>query len=192
MSSRKSRRRGETQPIIGRTELVAALVVFAAAALTLVMVFLISSGGDGDDDSGGSVAGSDVPATATGAAFMAEDEAGAAILELGRRSVEALPNGQWPGLYDSFTQEFRDRCPREEFEAAGETDAEAQGDRLQQIAFVKMLNVVFSGDTATAVIVGAVGSEEYTIGTGYALEDGEWKIAPPPDTSGCNGFTRLG
>lgn len=192
MSSRQQRRRQSRRdnppPIIGRTELIAAGVVFVAAALTLGVVLLVSSGGGDDDDSTGETP---VP-TPTGEAFVPADDAGAAIVELGRRSVEALPNGVWPELYDSFTQEFRDRCSREDFAAAGEADASAQGDNLNQIAFVKLIDVSITGDTATAVIVGASAGTEYQIGTAYALEDGDWKIAPPPGTSGCNGFTRIG
>ncbi|HUF53646.1 MAG TPA: hypothetical protein VMR52_07715 [Dehalococcoidia bacterium] len=191
MSSRGERRRQsrDPPPIIGRTEIIAAGVVFAAAALTLGIVFLVSSGGDNDD---AAAEPTPVAGTPTAAAFVPEDDTGRAILELGRRSVEALPSGQWPQLYDSFTQEFRDRCPREEFEAAGEADAAAQGDRLSELRFVKLINVQINVSSATAVIIGAIGADEYAIGTSYALENGEWKIAPPPEASGCNGFTRLG
>jgi hypothetical protein len=181
---RRRRQRREDAPIVGRVELTAGAVVLAAAALTLGAVFLFTGGGD-DDDGGTTVA------TQTGTPFQPADADGEAIQELGRRSVEALPSGEWAGLYDAFTQEFRDRCVREEFVAAGEADAANLGESLQQIRFKYLIDVQITGDTASGVIVGALGAAEYTIQTAWARVEGEWQIAPAPGTSGCNGFNRL-
>jgi hypothetical protein len=174
--------------VIGRTELVAGAVVLLAAGLTLGAVLLFSGGGD-DDGSAGD--GSPAGATQSGAPFLPSDAAGEAIVELARRSVESLPEGQWPRLYDAFTNEFQGRCPREEFVAAGETDAANLGGQLSLLHFKSLVDVTLGTDTASGVIVGELNGAEYTIQTAYALEDGVWKIAPAPDTSGCNGFNRL-
>ena len=163
-------------------------MVLAAAGLTLGAVLLFSGSGD-DGGSGGDGASSG--ATQSGAPFAPADDAGRAIVELARRSVESLPQGQWAGLYDVFTTEFQARCARGEFEAAGETDAANLGEQLSLLRFRALVDVQMGADTASGVIVGELAGVEYTIQTAYALEDGAWKIAPAPGTSGCNGFNRL-
>jgi hypothetical protein len=105
--------------------------------------------------------------------------------------VEALPDGEWPALYDDFTQEFRGRCSLSDFVAAGETDTAELGDLLQQISFRYLIDVDQSGDAASAVIVGALSNDDYTIETAYLRENSVWKIAPAPGTTGCSGFNRL-
>ena len=175
------------RPIIGRTELIATGLVLAAAGAALGLVLLLTGG---DDDGGETVQGT-ANATVTSTPFEPVDADGQAIIDLGRRSVEALPNGEWPELYDAFTQEFRNRCSFSDFVAAGEEDAADLGAALQQIRFKHLIDVSLSGDTASAVIVGALTDDEYTIQTAYVREDGVWKIAPAPGTTGCSGFNRL-
>lgn len=184
---RRRRQRGQMPPIIGRTELITAGVVLASAGVALGVVLLLAGGAD---DSG-PTAQATVNATATSTPFEPVDANGQAIIELGRRSVEALPEGQWPGLYNAFTQGFRDRCPFSEFLAAGEADAANLGDMLSQIRFKYLIDVSMSGDTASAVIVGTLATDEYTIETAYVREDSVWKIAPAAGTTGCSGFNRL-
>ena len=191
MSSRPQRRRrrqrDQVRPIIGRTELIAASLVLAAAGVVLGLVLLLTD----DDDDGGEAVQATANATVTSTPFEPIDADGQAIIDLGRRSVEALPDGEWPGLYDAFTQEFRNRCSFSDFVAAGETDAADLGDSLQQIRFKYLIDVSLSGDTASAVIVGALSNDEYTIQTTYVRENSVWKIAPVPGTTGCSGFNRL-
>jgi hypothetical protein len=175
------------RPIIGRTELIATGVVLATAGVTLGLVLLLTGG----DDDGGEVIQATANAAVTSTPFEPVDANGQAIIDLGRQSVEALPDGEWPGLYDAFTQEFRDRCPFGEFIAAGDNDAANLGDSLQQIRFKYLIDVNMSGDTASAVIVGALSDDEYTIETVYVRENGVWRIAPAPGTTGCSGFNRL-
>jgi len=191
MSSRPKRRRpgqrDQMRPIIGRTELVAAGLVLLAAGVTLGLVLLLT-GGDAD---GGEAVQATANATVTSIPFEPADADGQALIDLGRRSVEALPDGEWPGLYDAFTQEFHNRCSFSDFVEAGEEDAAGLGAALQQIRFKYLIDVNLSGDTASAVIVGALTDDEYTIQTAYVREDGVWMIAPAPGTTGCSGFNRL-
>ena len=175
------------RPIIGRTELIATGLVLAAAGVALGLVLLLTGG----DDEGGEAVQATANATATSTPFEPVDADGQAIVDLGRRSVEALPDGEWPGLYDAFTQEFRTRCSFSDFVAAGETDSADLGASLQLIRFKYLIDVILSGDTASAVIVGALSDDEYTIETAYLQEDSVWKIAPAPGTTGCSGFNRL-
>ena len=175
------------RPIIGRTELIATGIVLAAAGVALGLVLLLTGG----DDDGGEAAQATANATVTSTPFEPVDADGQAIINLGRRSVEALPDGEWPELYDAFTQQFRDRCSFSEFVSAGEMDAADLGGLLQQIQFKYLIDVSLSGDTASAVIVGALSDDEYTIQTAYVREDSVWKIAPAPGTTGCSGFNRL-
>ena len=180
MSSRPQRRRkqkAQKPPTTGRSILIAVGVVVAAAVVTLGLVLLLTGG---DDDSG-----------ETSAPFEPIDADGEAIVALGRRSVEALPDGEWPELYDAFTQEFRDRCSFSDFVAAGETDTADLGSSLQEIRFKYLIDVIVTGDTASAVIVGALSDDEYSIETAYVRDNGVWKIAPAPGTTGCSAFNRL-
>lgn len=184
---RRRRQRGQMRPIIGRTELIFAGVVLAAVSAALGLVLLLAGGGD---DSAPAVQAT-VNATVTSTPFEPVDAGGQAIIDLGRRSVEALPDGKWPELYDAFTQKFRDRCPFSEFVASGEADAANLGEMLSQIRFKYLIDVSMSGDTASAVIVGTLANDEYTIQTAYVREDSVWKIAPAAGTTGCSGFNRL-
>ncbi|MCH7485059.1 MAG: hypothetical protein IIA90_07940, partial [Chloroflexi bacterium] len=151
------------RPIVGRTELIATGVVLATAGVALGLVLLLTGG----DDDGGAAVQATANATITSTPFEPVDADGQAIIDLGRRSVEALPDGEWPELYDAFTQEFRDRCEFSDFVAAGEEDAANLGGLLQQIRFKYLIDVSLSGDTASAVIVGALSDDEYTIQTAY-------------------------
>ncbi len=167
----------------------ATAVVLATAGVTLALVLLLAGGGD-DGDGAAIQATANVTTTVTGTPFEPVDTDGQAIVDLGRQSVEALPRGEWPALYDEFTQEFRDRCPLSEFVAAGQGDAANLGDRLGEISFKYLIDVNLAGDTS-AVIVGALAGDEYAIETAYAQEEGVWKIAPAAGTTGCSGFNRL-
>jgi hypothetical protein len=118
---------------------------------------------------------------------VASDEE--AIQSLARRSIEVLPAGQWPSLYDSFTSEFQQRCSREGFDQAGEDAATQLGDDLRLLRFKRTESVTIEGSTAQAVIVGEiVGQDEYQIQATFLKEDGAWKIAPAPNTEGCEAF----
>jgi len=157
------------------------LAVLGGALLAGFLAFLLLRGGDGDS-SPSAVASPLVPTT--------PDEI--AIESLARQSVESLPRGEWPLLYDSFTPEFQQRCSREEFVAAGEAGAQEQGDQLPLIRFVRLEDVVFEGDTAKGVIVGEIaGQTEYRLRSAYQKVDGAWKLAPTDGTEGCQSFDRL-
>jgi hypothetical protein len=115
-----------------------------------------------------------------------------AIEALARESVEALPRGEWPSLYDSFTPEYQQRCPRADFEAAGEAGAAEQGDNLPLLRYLRLEEVSIQGDTATAVIVGEItGQSEYRVRAAFRNVDGTWKLAPAVDTEGCAAFDRV-
>jgi hypothetical protein len=117
--------------------------------------------------------------------------ADARIEQLARDSIEFLPAGRWPELYDEFVASFADRCTREEFEEAGEEGAAAVGSNLNLLGFVRLDNLVINGDRATASIVGEIrGQSEYTVAAAFAFEGGEWKLAPAAGTSGCSAFNR--
>ena len=112
-----------------------------------------------------------------------------AIQTLARRSIEVLPAGQWPSLYDSFTSEFQQRCPREEFDQAGVAAATQLGDDLKLLRFIRLESVTFEGSSAQAVITGEVaGQDEYQVQAAFQRESSAWKIAPLPETQGCQAF----
>jgi hypothetical protein len=91
-----------------------------------------------------------------------------AIEALARRSIEVLPAGQWPSLYDDFTQEFQTRCPRDAFIAGGEQNATELGAQLHLLGYKRLEDVVYTGDAATAVIVGTEGCAAFN-----RLSDGD-------------------
>jgi hypothetical protein len=156
--------------------------VLGGALLAAFVAFLLLRGGD----DGSPAASVPSPLNAT-----TPDEI--AIESLGRQAVEALPNGEWPLLYDQFTVEFQARCAREQFVAAGEQDAQAQGDRLPLIRFVRMEDMVIEGETAKGVIVGEVtGESEYRIRGAFQKVNGTWKLAPAGGTEDCtSAFERV-
>ena len=112
-----------------------------------------------------------------------------AIRTLARKSIEVLPAGQWPSLYDSFTSEFQLRCPREEFDQAGVDAAVELGADLRLLRFIRLESLTMNGSSAQAVITGEIaGQDEYQVQVAFQREDSAWKIAPLPGTQGCQAF----
>jgi hypothetical protein len=139
----------------------------------------------GDDD--GAAPSGTQPAT-----FSPSNPDQAAIDALARRSIEVLPRGEWPSLYDDFGPEFHARCPREEFAQGGATNAQELGSSLPLLGYKRLEELNISGDNATALIVGELrGSPEYKVSAAFQRIDGIWKLAPVPETEGCQAFTRL-
>lgn len=215
--SRRRRRRPSTQSATGQAKgdrlllkgaEVAAAGLLAGFVLLLVGIALLTSGGTGEGGAatgdGGAITGDGGATTGDGGATpspggattdetqpAASDEQ--AIQRLARRSIEVLPAGQWPSLYDSFTSEFRQRCPREQFDQAGVDSAAELGEDLRLLRFNRLESVTIEGSSAQAVIVGELaGLLEYQVQAAFQKEDGDWKIAPAPNTEGCAAFVRLG
>ena len=121
--------------------------------------------------------------------FADETNDNEAIESLARRTVEALPAGEWPSLYESFSEEFQQRCPREEFDAAGEDAAAALQDDLPFLRFNRLESVIIEGGNARAVIVGQVPTTgEYKTRAAFLKENGTWKLTPAAGTEGCQAF----
>lgn len=184
-----SQRESHLASLLRRADVTLAALL-GVAVLVIVAGAIVLSGGDSSSSPGaepaptasGTIAPAFSPATA--------DEV--AIEALARRTIEALPQGQWPDLYDAFSAEFRQRCPRDQFVAAGAEDAKLQGANLPLIKYKRVVSASVTGTAATATIMGELaGQSEYTIQASFALEDGVWKIAPAPNTQGCEAFTRL-
>lgn len=171
MSSRSARRRRGESPNPPRRRprflpVVALGVAAAIAAVVVVLVLFVFGGGDDDEDK---------------------------IESLARLSIEVLPAGEWPSLYESFTREFQQRCSRQEFEQAGEDAATELGDDLPFLRFKRVENIDIEGQNARAVIVGQLaGQPEYSLRAAFRMENGDWKLAPAPNTEGCEAFRRLG
>ncbi|MCH7998323.1 MAG: hypothetical protein IIA91_02440 [Chloroflexi bacterium] len=189
----------EPGSLLLRGDEVAAAMALVGFVLLFVAIALLASGGTGG---GGAATGdADLPisqsgASDTGAAPVDEVQPGASgeqeIQSLARRSIEALPAGQWPSLYDSFTSEFQGRCPRAKFDQAGLDAAVQLGDDLQLLRFKRLESVTVEGSIAQAIIVGEIaGQSEYQIQAAFQLEGGSWKIAPASGTAGCEAFSRL-
>jgi hypothetical protein len=116
-----------------------------------------------------------------------------AIEALARRSIEVLPAGQWPSLYDDFTPEFQQRCPRQEFAAGGARNATELGNDLPLLGYKRLDQVIVTGDSASAVVYGEIrGKSDYSVEAAFQRIDGAWKLAPAPNTEGCAAFNRLG
>ncbi|MEO8458034.1 MAG: hypothetical protein ABI559_09495 [Chloroflexota bacterium] len=117
-----------------------------------------------------------------------------AIKALAQRSIEVLPQGQWPSLYNDFTGAFQARCALADFTKAGEDNATALGASLQQLEFKELDGLSVTGDTAAGTIVGRyknIPGSDYSIEADFARESGAWKITPAGGTSGCQAFNVL-
>ena len=199
-------------PLLLKSNDAAIAVTLAGFVLLFVAIAQLASGGGGDGGAAAGSGGTLPPAsgaatnpaglatgtgigTVTGTATAgAQPAVGVeeAIPTLARRSIEVLPAGQWPSLYDSFTSEFRQRCTREQFAQAGVDAAAELGDNLRLLRFKRTENITIEGSTAQAVVVGEIaGQSEYKIQSAFQIEDGVWKIAPASGTQGCEAFGRL-
>ena len=189
---------GPRGPLL-RSEEVAAAMALAGFVLLFVAIALFASGGTGE---GGAATVDPAPPVSEGEAAdtdatpVEEVQPGASgeqqIQSLARRSIEALPAGQWPSLYSSFTSEFQGRCPQAEFDQAGLEAAAQLGDDLKLLRFKRLESVTVEDSVAQAIIVGEIaGQREYQIQAAFQLEDGGWKIAPASGTAGCEAFSRL-
>ncbi len=167
-SSRSRRRRRASARTSRRRRLVLVGGLVAATAIVAAVVVVLVLFVFGDDTSD-------------------EDS----VESLARRSIEALPAGEWPSLYDSFTTEFQQRCPRLEFNRAGDDAASQLGSDLPFLRFVRLENLIIEGGNARAEIVGEIaGQPEYRSEAAFLQEDGEWKLASTPGTEGCEAFIR--
>lgn len=168
MSKRSRRQPGPPSPVPRRRRLLAlaglGVAAAAIAAVVVVLVLFVFGGGTSDEDK---------------------------IESLARRTIEVLPAGEWPSLYDSFSDEYQARCPRQEFNQAGEDSATQLGDDLRFLRFKRVETVVIVSDDARAVIVGETPKGEYKVQSAFRRENGEWKLAPAPGTEGCAAFDQL-
>jgi len=133
-SERRRRLRAGTdpqRPLLRRRDLLIACAIAAAVGIGILVVVLISGGSGGDNSSDQSVTETFFPP------YSPNSPDGLAIVALARSSIEVLPRGEWPSLYDSFTAEYQQRCPKDQFAAAGEADAQEQGSNLSTIAPVR-------------------------------------------------------
>jgi len=135
-----------------------ACAIAAAVGIGILAVVLISGGSGSDNSSDQTVSETFFPP------YSPDSPDGLAIVGLARNSIEVLPRGEWPSLYDSFTPEYQQRCPKDQFVAAGEAGAQEQGSNLPLLHFVNLEQVSIEGDTAKAVIVGEIqGLQQYKL-----------------------------
>ena len=190
---RKERSASDNPPLIGRTELIAAGFLIAGVFAVIGVILLAGSGDDDGDDEAVQASPTTAAPTATpGPPFTGPPEDVQAIEELARQSIELLPAGQWPSLYDDFVADFQARCTLEEFTAAGEEGAAAQGTDLPNLRFVRLEPLTTAGTDVRGIIVGEItGKTEYRIEAFFREEAAVWKIAPAPGTTACSAFNRV-
>jgi hypothetical protein len=177
---------------VSRREIATAAVLFAGV-IAAVGFILVAIGATGNDvPSAVEVTITPAPGATTAAATSVRPGDVEAITELSRLSIDLLPQGRWPELYDSFTPEFQARCSREEFTSAGQAGAAGLGADLPLLAFKDMQTVEVTGDTARVVIIGEIrGKSEYTVEAFFRREANGWKFVPAPNSTGCASFNRL-
>jgi hypothetical protein len=174
------------RPSLFRARELIAVGLLASVTIAGLLVYLAFFNSDGDSSSEQTVTETFFPP------YSPDNPDGVAIVDLARRSIEVLPRGEWPSLYDSFTPEYQQRCPNDQFVAAGEAGAQEQGSNLPLLHFVSLEQVSFESDTAKAVIVGEIsGLQQYKLKAAFRKVDGIWKISPTEGTDGCNAFDRL-
>lgn len=198
MSSHRPRRAPGPDPNdlpgfpIGRSELIAAAFLIVGI-VAIVAAVVVTQGGDDEGASGVTATVTEAPLpSASGVRLEPTDADSEAIINLARRSIEVLPQGQWPSLYTDFVASFTQRCSVEEFTQAGIDSSADLSEDLQLLGFKYIQDVTITGDAAAGTIVGELrGKTEYQVDAAFAKEDGVWKIAPVPDTEGCSAFTVL-
>jgi hypothetical protein len=176
----------DSPPLLPRADFLLAALLGVGVLVAIVIVVLASRhNGEGGAVPPGS--------TATPAVAGSPDPADAAAIEsLARLSIEVLPRGEWPSLYDSFTSDFQQRCSRGDFAQLGQESAQQQGANLALLAFKRLEQLAVDGDSATAVIVGELrGDGEYSVSAAFRREAGVWKLAPVPGLTGCAAFGRI-
>jgi hypothetical protein len=195
----RKRARGKRSPPEEASNLPNLLAIGAAlaAGLGFVAILVVLLSGGGTDEAAppqqptAQQPAADEPSPAATATTEPVEGADAEAIEaLARRSIEVLPAGAWPALYDSFTTDFRDRCPQDQFAQAGADAATDLGDDLQLLRYLRLEGLVVEGETAEATIIGDL-QGEYRIEAHFRVEDGDWKIAPAADTAGCEAFGRV-
>src|SRR2546427_2964539 len=115
-SERRRRLRAGTdpqRPLLRRRDLLIACAIAAAVGIGILVVVLISGGSGGETSSDETVTETFFPP------YSPDSPDGLAAADLARSSIEVLPRGEWPSLYDSFTPEYQQRCPTDQFVAAG-------------------------------------------------------------------------
>ena len=198
MSSQRPRRARGPDPNdlpgfpIGRSELIAAaFLIVGIVAIVAAVVVTQNGGGEGTASVTATATETPLP-SASGVRLEPTDADSEAIINLARKSIEVLPQGQWPSLYTDFVASFAQRCSIEAFTQAGIDSSTGLGDDLQLLGFKFIQDVTITGDTATGTIVGELrGKTEYQVDAAFAKENDAWKIAPVPDTEGCSAFTVL-
>jgi hypothetical protein len=183
---REARKAGGQAPqspaLFGRREVIGVGVLAAGVAGIIGGIALFGAGSSEETPP--------VPTDAPVFSPSTPDEA--AIEALARRSIEVLPRGEWPSLYDDFTADFQARCPRDQFEQGGEANAAEQGTNLQLLGYKHLEEVALTGEAATAIIVGELrGITEYRVRAAFQRVGETWKLAPVDGTSACEAFTRL-
>ncbi len=178
------------ESLLKRRDLAGAAALGGAVSLAIAAALLFGRSGS---DTGSSASTGQPPATAQPAAtaspvVAAADQQG--IEALARRSIEVLPAGQWPSLYDDFTPDFRQRCPRADFDQAGVDAAQQLGASLQQLRYKRLEELKVEGSSASAVIIGEL-QGDYKTGASFLKVGGNWKLAPAPGTDGCSAFNRI-
>jgi hypothetical protein len=116
------------------------------------------------------------------------------IRALARRSIEVLPQGQWPSLYNDFTADFQARCTLADFTKAGSDSATNLGASLHLLEFNDLKDLAINGTNATARIVGDLkgqANSTYEVGAAFVKVNASWKIAPKSETNGCSAFDQI-
>ncbi len=116
------------------------------------------------------------------------------IRALARRSIEVLPQGQWPSLYNDFTADFQARCTPADFTKAGADSATNLGASLHLLEFSDLKGLAINGTNATATIVGDLkgqANSAYDVDATFVKVNGAWKLAPASGTAGCSAFNQI-
>jgi hypothetical protein len=176
-------------PLFRKRDAIAVGVIAAVIVGSVAGIALLSGGGE---DGVGGTSATAAPSVSAAPAFVPSNPDEVAIEALARRSIEVLPAGQWPSLYDDFSPDFQQRCPRQEFVDGGARNATELGANLPLLAYKRLEQVSLAGDAGSAVVVGEIrGQQEYSVQAAFQKVDGVWKLTGAQNTEGCAAFTRL-
>jgi len=93
---------------------------------------------------------------------------------------------RWGDVYDLMSSEFQARCSRDDFITAAEAAlTPEQRQALASLKLVAVENIRIGENTAVASVVTEDGARSVTARF-FAKEEGRWRAAPDPSTTGCN------
>ena len=110
----------------------------------------------------------------------------AEIRQVATATFDDVKAERWGDLYDLMSSDFQARCTRDDF--ITQAEAAITPEQRQALASLKLVaveNIRIGENTAVASVVTEDGARS-TTARFFNKEEGRWRAAPDPSTTGCN------